>query len=245
VWIGRIGFHPAPGYDPLESQEMHPMVRHRLLPAALLVLAAAILHAEGPATAPATITIDTSAAPEFADFATRLQPIVDEWYPKIEQMLPSDGYVAPRKVRIVFDPNYDGVAAASGGRIVASTKYFAAHREDLGAFVHELVHVVQHYGRGDRPGWLTEGIADYIRFFHYEPESARPHPNPQKAKHSDSYRTTGHFLDWAQRTYDPDLVVKLNAACREARYSEELWKQYTGKTLEELGAEWKASLKQR
>ncbi len=32
---------------------------------------------------------------------------------------------------------------------------------------------------------------------------------------------------------------KLNAATREG-YSEELWKDWTGKTLQELGAEWKA-----
>jgi hypothetical protein len=105
------------------------------------------------------------------------------------------------------------------------------------------VHVVQSYRRGPRPGWLVEGIADYIRFFRYEPESARPHPNPTRAKYSDSYRTTGHFLNWAQTKYDKDLVIKLNTACREAKYAEGLWKEYTGKTLEELGAEWKESLK--
>ena len=35
--------------------------------------------------------------------------------------------------------------------------------------VHETTHVVQAYRRGARPGWLVEGISDYIRFFKFEP----------------------------------------------------------------------------
>lgn len=203
--------------------------------------ATALALADGP-TKSATITIDTSKAPEFADYAKQVQAVSDAWYPKIVAMLPSDGFVASRNIVIVFDPEYDGVAACAGDRIVASTKWFKDRPEDLGAFVHELVHVVQRYQQGDRPGWLTEGIADYIRWFVYEPESARPKPDASKAKHTDSYRTSAHFLNYVQNTYDKDLVVKLNAACREARYSDQLWIDYTGKSVETLGAEWKASL---
>ena len=76
-----------------------------------------------------------------------------------------------------------------------------------------MTHVVQAY----QPGWLTEGIADYIRWFKYEPENKRPHPNPDKAKYSDSYRTSAAFLNWATETFDKDLVVKINAACRQGR----------------------------
>ncbi len=212
----------------------------------LSTLAIAAL-ADGPTTAPtsttATITVDTSAAPEFADYAKKAQTLADTWYPKLVAMLPSDGFVAPQTIQIVFDPKYDGVAATAGDRIVCSTRWFSTHPEDLGAIIHELVHVVQHYTTGERPGWLTEGIADHLRWFMYEPAGARPHPNPEKSKFNDSYRTTAAFLEWAQSTYDKDLIVKLNAACREARYSDDLWKQYTGKSMDELGAEWKASLK--
>ena len=48
-------------------------------------------------------------------------------------------------------------------------KYFKANPDDIGAMVHETVHCVQLYrGRGN-PGWLVEGVADYVRFFKYEP----------------------------------------------------------------------------
>ena len=42
--------------------------------------------------------------------------------------------------------------------------------------------------------------------------------------------------------HDKDLVRKLNAAMREGKYKEEIWKELTGKTVEELGQEWKRSL---
>jgi hypothetical protein len=196
------------------------------------------------------ITVDTSDVPEMAEYGQRVQKVAQEWYPKLIAMLPSEGFVPAKKVTITIKKDYKGVAAASGNRIVAAQKWFTEHPDDVGAFVHELVHVVQSYGRNRAPGatrppgWLVEGIADYIRFFRYEPESARPHPNPNsdRTKYDASYRVTGHFLNWAQNKYDKDLVVKLNAACRQGKYTPDLWKQYTGKTVEELGAEWKENL---
>jgi hypothetical protein len=50
---------------------------------------------------------------------------------------------------------------------------------------------------------------------------------------------TANFLDWVTRKYDPDLAPKLNAAMRAGKYREDIWKERTTHTLEELGAEWK------
>ena len=198
-----------------------------------------------------TIIVDTSDVPEMDEYGKKVQKLAQEWYPKLIDMLPGEGFQPHKTVKITINKTYKGVAAAGGNGIVAAQKWFTDHPEDLGAFVHELVHVVQSYprrvnaGATRPPGWLVEGIADYIRFFRYEPESARPHPNPnsEKTKYDNSYRVTGHFLNWAQTKYDKDLVVKLNAACRQGKFTPDLWKQYTGKTVEELGAEWKESLK--
>ena len=38
-------------------------------------------------------------------------------------------------------------------------------------------------------------------------------------------------------------MQKLNAAMRQGKYDDELWKKYTGKALEDLGREWKETLK--
>jgi hypothetical protein len=190
------------------------------------------------------ITVDTSDAPDLKEYGERIQKLSVEWYPKLVAMLPSEGYTAPRKILISFRKDYKGVAATMGTRIVCNVDWFTKRPEDTGAILHELTHVVQHYTKGKRPGWLVEGIADYIRWYKCEPGKDRTRKDPNKVKYTDSYRVTANFLNWAQEKYDKDLVVKLNAACREARYSDELWKQYTGKTADELGEEWKAALKE-
>lgn len=197
------------------------------------------------AAAPKTeFVIDTSRCPDMAEYGQKVKTIATVWYPKIAAMLPSDGYTPPAKVVFVFDPDYKGVAEVSGDRVTCSTDYFSKHPDDLGAFVHELVHVVQSY-RTPVPGWLVEGIADHVRFYSYEPERNRPRPDPTSARFTDSYRTSAAFLEWCSRKYDQNLVKKLNAECRQGEYREELWKRYTGKTLAQLGEEWQAALKKQ
>lgn len=94
-------------------------------------------------------------------------------------------------------------------------------------------------------GWLVEGIADYIRWFLYEPETRGAEITGRsiaRARYDASYRVSGNFLDWVTKTYDKQIVAKLNAAAREGRYSKDLWKEHTGHTVQELGAEWKTAL---
>lgn len=126
-------------------------------------------------------------------------------------------------------------------RITGSVKYFKANPNDIGAMVHETVHCVQLYrGRGN-PGWLVEGVADYLRFFKYE--AAKPKPlAPERAKYDGSYRTSAAFLAFLTEKYDPQIVRKLNATMREGKYKEDVWKELTGKPVEELGREWQKSL---
>jgi hypothetical protein len=194
------------------------------------------------ARADVQITVDTSKAPELSDYAKKVQETAEAWYPKIVALLPSDDFKPAESVTITFDPDYKGVAAASGDRIVCAPKWFIDHPDDLGAVVHELAHVVQAYRRSRAPGWLVEGIADHVRFFHYEPEAQRPRPDARRARYDASYRTSAAFLEWARLTHDPELVVKLNAACRQGRYRDEIWTELTGKSVEELGKDWKEAL---
>jgi len=196
------------------------------------------------------IAFDASQAPELKPWVDeKLKPICAAWYPKIVDMLPSRDYAAPNRFAIVFEADMRGVAYTSGRRIVCSASWIADNLdgEAAGAIVHEMVHVVQQYGRargGNRsPGWLVEGVADYIRWFLYEPEKLRPRPDPVRANYTDSYRTTGAFLDYVTRRHDQEIIKKLNAAMRSGEYSEDLWRQYTGHTAEELWAEYVATLK--
>ena len=218
-----------------------------------------VAHAEGGYE----IDFDITETPELKEWVTtKLQPACVEWYPKIVAMLPSEGYEAPKKFPVIFRRNGRGVAATGGTRVFCDYPWFSKNLEGeaVGAVIHELVHVVQQYGRARRaggegqrppegqrrprnPGFLVEGLADWIRWFNFEPENLRPHPNPERAKYTDSYRTTAHFLNYVVQKYDKDLIRKLNALMREGKYDDAWWKQDTGKTLEELGAEWKETLK--
>jgi len=204
-----------------------------------------------PTTRPATTLAATQPVyeisiecdvPELQEWADSLRPIVEKWYPIIVQTLPSEGYTAPRKFTITIKES-NQIAFARGTEIVCGAKWFRAHPDDRGAVVHELVHVVQQYRGRRNPGWLVEGLADYIRWFKYEPRNKRPRPNPNRAKYTDSYQTTGAFLEWLAANKDHEIAVKLNAAMRQGRYAQELWKEYTGQTVDELWAEYIETLR--
>jgi len=217
-------------------------------------------HALPPAPEPVTVSIagkwemvlDYSDMPELKEWIdTKLKPACVAWYPKIVELLPSEGFAAPKRFSITFRPDMRGVAATSGSRVYCAGGWFKRNLqgEAVGAVVHEMVHVVQRYRRvrGGRPnpGWLVEGIADYIRWFLYEPKSKRPRPDPARAQYTDSYRTTAAFLHYVVEKHDKAIVRKLNAAMRQGKYASELWKEYTGKTVDELWAEYVKTLPRR
>ena len=190
---------------------------------------------------------DTS--PELREWVdTTLSPICGEWYPKLVEMLPSDGFTAPRTFTIRFQKG-DGVAYTSGTTVVCLSPWFDRNLrgEAAGAVVHELVHVVQQYrggrGRQPNPGWLVEGLTDYIRWFLYEPVVRPIRIDPDRSKYTDSYQVTATFLKYVLEKYDSDLIVAFNTAMREGKYSESLWTDRTGKTLDNLWSEFADSLR--
>jgi hypothetical protein len=205
------------------------------------------------------IIIDTSETPDLTEWAdNELAPVLQQWYPKIIKMLPSEGYQAPRRVTIIFSKDMTGVAATGGTRVRCAANWFQRNLkgEAKGAVVHELVHIAQNYGIARRtnpnpsqtPGWVVEGIADYIRWFLYEPQTRGAEitkRNIALARYDANYRISGNFINWVTNKYSGDLVQKLNAAAREGRYNEDLWKKFTGRTLQELGDEWRKDLEKK
>jgi Peptidase of plants and bacteria/F5/8 type C domain len=191
---------------------------------------------------PVEFTVEVSDAPEMKRWADKVARLCEKWYPRINEELKSDGYKPPTQISLTLKSSYDGVAAASGTRITGSVKFFKEHPEDVGAMIHETCHVVQRYQGGDNPGWLVEGVADYVRFFVFEPGKAG-RVNPSEAHYDGSYRTTASFLAFVTKKYDKELVLKLNKLMREEKYKEEAFKELTGKTVQQLDHEWLASLR--
>lgn len=209
----------------------------------LIVSACSLLSCTLPlsANAKCDVVLDTSQINAVTAFAKKAQAVADEWYSRAIKILGADESKAPKRITIVMDLNMDGVAATAGDEIRVSARYVQQHPDDVGLVVHELTHAVQSYPKYD-PVWLIEGIADYVRFYNYEPVSQRPHPNPEKAKYTDSYRTTAAFLDFAAGKYDRNLIKKLDRALKDGTYTPDLFKQATGKDLDQLNTEWLASL---
>jgi hypothetical protein len=176
------------------------------------------------------------------EWGEKVVRICEGAYPMINDELKSDGFKPATQITMTLKKDYRGVAATGGSRITGSAKFFQDHPDDVGAMVHETVHVVQRYRTRNNPGWLVEGIADYVRFFKFEPGKIG-RINPDRAKYNGSYRVTAAFLNYATEKYDKELVKKLNKAMRDGEYKEDLWKEYTKKTVQELDEEWRASLK--
>jgi hypothetical protein len=191
---------------------------------------------------PVEVVIDAGDAPQLKAWAEKTARTCEAAYPMINEELKSDGFPPARRIAMVLKNSYRGVAATSNDRIVGSVAYFEGHQGDVGAMVHETVHVVQHYPARKNPGWLTEGIADYIRFFKFEPGKLGP-INADRAHFNGNYRVSAAFLAYVSEKYDKHLVQKLNAACRRGEYRDEIFHQLTGKTLPELDEEWRSSLR--
>ena len=203
-----------------------------LFAVALLLLATGRVVSEDKARPVVKVVVDTSEVPEVAAWGKKAKALVETWHPKVSDLLKSDGFSPPTEVKIVFKKEMKGVAFASGKTITIASSWIEKHPDDWGMVVHELTHVVQAYPPGG-PSWLIEGIADYVRFIHYEPKT-RIDIDTKKASYRDSYRTSAKFLGWVEKTHDKAIVRKLNAALRKGKYKDELFETYTKKTLDQL-----------
>jgi hypothetical protein len=190
---------------------------------------------------PVEFVLDSSDAPEMKEWLEKAGRICERNYGMLCDDLMSPGFKPTTLIYMTLKNSYNGVAEASGNRILGSVKYFKSHLDDFGAMVHETTHCVQVYRSRRNPGWLVEGIADYERFFRYEPGNIG-RLDVRRASYDGSYRVTAAFLDFVSQQYQPMVVRKLNALMREGRYIEDAWKEITGKTAAELNAEWQRSL---
>ncbi|MDF2439843.1 MAG: hypothetical protein JWN98_827 [Abditibacteriota bacterium] len=188
--------------------------------------------------------VDTSQAPDVADWARRAEKQLQEFWPHSAALLYSNNFITPNKVNVVYrtGPGVTAVAAAGGGVITVNSQWARQQPNDTGLIVHEAAHVIQAMSAYN-PVWLVEGIADYIRWVKFEPQNHKPRINVATASYRDSYRTTGTFLGWCELHYDSTLVTKLNDAVRFGRYTDDLFKKYCGKDVDTLWAEFIAAYK--
>jgi len=157
-----------------------------------------------------------------------------EVYPKEAQRFNPN---TATRLTFIIDPSYDGVAATSDEIIRYSPTWMLQHPNDIDVVTHEAFHVVQAYGSGAGPGWLTEGITDYVRY-KYGVDNAGagwtlPAYKPEQS-YTNSYRITARFLAWLEKNVNDKIVDSLDASMRSHTYTPEVWVKLTGKTLDDL-----------
>lgn len=185
-----------------------------------------------PATSRLVVVVDSSKTPDIEAWATKAKTLVEKWHPRLSRLLASPGFTPPMEVTVVFS-EIAGPAGTAGNRIEVSAPWVRKHPEDEGMLIHELVHVIQSYPKYD-PTWLVEGVADYVRFFVFEPKTKIGPPNPARSSYKEGYRTTAAFLDWMVRKHDRKFISKVNRALREDTYTSKLFEESGGKPLDDL-----------
>lgn len=192
------------------------------------------------------VVLDVSAFPESKAWGEEAKGLVEKWFPTLTSWLSTESYKVPKEIKLTIKPEISAPAYTTGSEITINGKWITQHPEDLGMVIHELVHVIQSYpGYRGKPGWLVEGIADYIRWWRYEPEyfatRGRPKINPEKSKYTDAYRTTAYWLAYCAKKYDMSLVPALDKAMRDRKDPMPVFKELTGKDPDELWKEFLAT----
>jgi hypothetical protein len=179
--------------------------------------------------------VDCSEAPEMLDFANKAARLVEDVYPRIQNKLDPSYMISSLILKFKKDQTYPGLVV--GFTINLSSQWFLQHPDDLGAVVHETTHVAQAYGPS-QPSWLVEGIADYMRFWlGYQNSWSYPHCDAHTPHYLNGYSCAAAFLQYVERVYDKDIVPKVHIAMRSNKYNDLLFKELTGKIIQELWPE--------
>ncbi|KQR65298.1 basic secretory protein-like protein [Pedobacter sp. Leaf176] len=185
-----------------------------------------------------TLTFESNFAQLDPKLKKRLIETFFEVYPKLAKEYNPNTI---KEVKFFVDTNYKGVAATSNGKVSFSSNWMVKHPEDIDVVTHEVMHIVQDYGRSVGPGWLTEGIADYVRSkFGVDNPGAKWTLPDLKPEHSykNSYRITARFFTWIEKHVKPGTIKAIDASLREHTYTPSIWAKLTGKDLDALWADY-------
>jgi hypothetical protein len=165
------------------------------------------------------------------------QSLIDTYFEIFPVLVKTFNKNTTKNVVFVTDTAYGGVAEASGNRILFSTKYMKAHPTDIDVVTHETMHLVQGYGYSAGPVWLTEGIADYVRYKYGVDNVGSKWYLPafnKKQHYTNSYRVTARFFVWLEKNVKPGLITELDVQLRAHKYTDQSWAELTGKNLDAL-----------
>lgn len=181
-----------------------------------------------------TLTFESNYADLDPKLKKRLIETFFEVYPKLAKEY---NPATLKDVKFLVDTSYNGVAATSNGKVVYASTWMKTHPEDIDVVTHEVMHIVQNYGRSLGPGWLTEGIADFARYkFGVDNAGSKWSLPDLKPTHhyKNSYRITARFFAWIESKVKAGTIQQVDKSLRERTYTVDIWKNVTGKDLDEL-----------
>jgi Plant Basic Secretory Protein. len=189
------------------------------------------------------IEFDSSEAPVLTEWCNTLKQLIQTWYPKIYSILEKDEPPTLRRIFIETKRMADDFpACTSENKIFINPNCFEKNPHDLGAIIHELVHVVQSYPSKE-PSWVTEGIADYIRYVFYENKTLDFFPTTDSSRgYTIGYDFTAGFFLWLENYISQGIIKKLNKSMKTKTFTPKLFEEETGKTLHSL---WEVYLRNR
>ncbi len=174
---------------------------------------------------------DTTLSP---DIIAGFENIIYKVYPKL---MKDFNKKARTDITVKIDTTYDGVAYAHNGQVTVSSQWLHKKPEDLDLMTHEIMHIIQSYSNNAGPGWLTEGIADFVRYKYGVDNTKAGWSLPNFSNdhsYKNSYRVTARFLLWVSQNYDKKIVYKLDKKLRAKDYTPELWEKYTKLNVDQL-----------
>ncbi|UOB16716.1 basic secretory family protein [Abyssalbus ytuae] len=163
--------------------------------------------------------------------------IIKKVYPQLMKEYNPDAVTNLKVIIDNSDKKSSFVAYADGNTVTVSSEWMHKHPEDFDLMTHEIMHLIQAYPHNAGPGWITEGIADYVRdkYGLNNKKAGWKLTGFQPSHHyTNSYRITARFLKWTEKKYNKELVKKLDFLMRNKQYSDDQWKKLTGKELQEL-----------
>lgn len=180
-----------------------------------------------------SIFINVERGPAFSEaLLERIQCRLYDMYPVLADRFDRQ---APTWLRLLVESH--GVAGAGGNLIGFNVNHFSAHPDDLDAFVHEAMHLMQSRYQPGAPGWFIEGGADWVRNEYRTPGT--PWAVVPEWRPGIHYRTgeVVGFFNWIDRTYragKTPLVEALHFILLERSYTPAMWVELTGVDLDGL-----------
>ncbi len=174
----------------------------------------------------------------------RLKPKMAGWWPILTTALASPGFTPTDRISLEFyriEPS-NVPAATIKTRIIVDPAYVLAHLHNpdmFGMIAHQMVHVMQAFPDHTTP-WLTEGLADYMRYYVLIPDDPGRAFDPKGARFDGGYQPTAGLLDWVERAH-PGAVRRVNAVMRQGGDGPAELSRQAGAPLETAWAAYLAS----